>query len=45
MNMQLQAEDKLILSVVKLHPSPIEIEQINRLIPLIHDWDYSDKNS
>jgi len=38
--MELQVEDKLILSSIKIHPNPTELEQLNELIPLIHDWDY-----
>jgi len=38
--MELRPEDQLILSVIKLHPSPVEMEQINGLIPLVKDWDY-----
>jgi len=38
--MELQVEDKLILSCIKIHPGPSELEQINHLIPLIQDWDY-----
>ena len=38
--MQLKAEDKIILSSVKINPSSTELEQIDSLIPLIQDWDY-----
>lgn len=38
--MQLELEDRLILLSIKKVPSLIELEQINNLIPLIHDWDY-----
>jgi len=33
-------EDKLILSCVKIKPSPAELDQLNQLIPLVEDWDY-----
>jgi len=33
-------EDKLILSCVKIKPSPAELDQLNLLIPLVEDWDY-----
>ena len=38
--MQLQAEDKLILSCIKIHPNFSELEYLNGLIPLVQDWDY-----
>jgi hypothetical protein len=38
--MHLTPEDKLILSCVKIQPTPVELEQINSLIPLIRDWEY-----
>ena len=38
--MQLQVEDDLILSCIKINSNPTELEQINNLIPLILDWDY-----
>jgi hypothetical protein len=37
---ELQAEDKIILSSIKIHPNPTELEQLNGLIPLVEDWDY-----
>lgn len=39
-NMQLQIEDLLILSCIKIDPNPAEINQINNFIPLIKNWDY-----
>jgi hypothetical protein len=33
-------EDKLILSSVKITPDKEDLERINGLIPLVHDWDY-----
>jgi len=38
--MQLTPEEKLILSCIKIHPGPSELEKINNLIPLIQDWEY-----
>jgi len=38
--MQLQTEDKLILSSIKINPTPVELEQLNSLIPQICNWDY-----
>lgn len=38
--MELSPEDKLILSCIKLHLNPSELEQLNELIPLLTDWDY-----
>ena len=38
--MHLLAEDKLILSSVKINPNQSELEKIDHLIPLIQDWDY-----
>ncbi len=38
--MQLQVEDTLILSCIKIKPTPEELEQLNELIPLVQDWDY-----
>lgn len=38
--MEFQVEDKLILSCIKIHPGPSELEQINNLIPLVQDWEY-----
>ena len=38
--MELQVEDKIILSSIKIHPNPTEFEQLNELIPLVQDWDY-----
>jgi len=38
--MELRPEDRLILSNVKIQPSPEELEEINVLILLIRDWDY-----
>jgi hypothetical protein len=37
--MNLTPEDKLLLSVVKLQPSAVELENINALIPQIKDWE------
>ncbi len=36
----MQAEDRLILSCVKLHPDNQELGQINDLILQVKDWDY-----
>src|ERR1035437_8172659 len=36
--MVLSVEDKLLLSVVKLHPTVRELEYIDALIPLITNW-------
>jgi len=38
--MKFSPEDRLILSSVKIQPSPEELEEINLLISLIRDWDY-----
>lgn len=38
--MELKVEDKIILSSINIHPSPIELEQLNGLIPLVEDWNY-----
>jgi hypothetical protein len=38
--MKLSPEDKLILSCVKIQPTPKELEKINNLIPQLQDWDY-----
>lgn len=38
--MELKAEDKLILSCIKIKPTPEELEQINSLIPQVQDWNY-----
>lgn len=38
--MKLTPEDRLILSSIKINPSPAELEQINHLIPQIGDWEY-----
>lgn len=40
MKIRLNAEDKLILSSIKIHPNSLELEYLNELIPLIMDWDY-----
>ena len=42
--MELKAEDRLILSCVKIQPGATELEQINNLIPLIQDWETLTKN-
>jgi len=41
--MTLSSEDKLILSSIKINPSVTELEQINRLILEVTDWDYLTK--
>ena len=33
-------EDKLILSCIKIHPTSVELDQTNNLIPHVRDWDY-----
>ena len=38
--MQLEVEDKLILSCIKIFPNDIELDKINSMIPYIRDWDY-----
>ena len=38
--MGLKIEDKLILSCIKIKPTPDELEQLNELILLVQDWDY-----
>jgi len=38
--MKLRLEERLILSCVKIQPSPEDLEEINVLIPLIRDWEY-----
>jgi len=38
--MELSPEDKLILSCIKLHLNPSELEQLNELILQVRDWDY-----
>ena len=38
--MELKAEDRLILSCIKINPTPNELEQINDLIPEIQNWEY-----
>jgi hypothetical protein len=40
MKIEIKPEDKLILSSIKIHPSPEELEQINILILQIEDWNY-----
>ena len=37
--MNLTIEDKFILSSLKLKPTEADINRLNDLIPLIHDWD------
>jgi len=43
--MQLQAEDLLILSGIKIAPTQAELKQINELIPQIKDWNYFTKTA
>ena len=38
--MELKIEDRLVLSCIKIHLTPKELEQINDLILEIQDWDY-----
>jgi len=38
--MELKPEDRLILSSIKIEPTPAEMEQLNGLILQISDWDY-----
>jgi len=38
--MEIKAEVRLILSSIKIKPTPAEIDRINSLIPLINDWEY-----
>jgi len=38
--MELKAEDRLILSCIKINPTLNELEQINDLIPEIQNWEY-----
>jgi hypothetical protein len=38
--MELQVEDKLILSSIKIEPSPAELEHLNELILQVQDWNY-----
>jgi len=40
MKIELHAEDRLILSSIKIHPNPRELEQLNNLIPQVQDWNY-----
>jgi len=42
--MELKAEDRLILSCVKIQPGATELDQLNKLIPLVQDWEYLTKN-
>ena len=38
--MKLKPEDQLILLCIKIAPTPVELEQINALIPQVQDWVY-----
>lgn len=38
--MELQVEDRIILSSVKVHPNFSELEHLNGLVLLVQDWDY-----
>ena len=40
LKMEFRPEDQLILSSIKMHPNPRELEQLNRLILQIRDWNY-----
>lgn len=43
--MQLRPEDLLILSSIKISPTRVELEQTNKLILQVQDWDYLTKTA